>query len=373
MRKTNLLQRGSILVLTAVLLPIMLAFTGLAVDIGYVYVQHAHMQNVADAAALAGASKLGTSNSAAQSFANAYIDKNKDDTDTNQTVTYSFPSENSLKKLRVDISKDVPLFFFKYFDFSTLNLTVHATASYQGGGKNIFAYTIISGSDNGILNLGPGGGNTYNGLIHSNYKISQGGGNNTATGTITAVSKDIWSSTSQNSFHLNGTATGNASAIDISVANSGLSSLIDKIKSQNSYKNTYTDGLDLSSFGEGIYVTGDFKPGYVKWDGNLDTTTIVIAEGDIVFPGNNGKTMSSNNHIIFCSLNGDINFTFNGPFYGILYAPNGKINLNMGGSTFNGSIVGKTLDLGYGNTTINGKSFDIGSGSGGTTKVSLTE
>jgi Flp pilus assembly protein TadG len=374
MRQIRFCQKGSIIVLFALLLPTILAFTGLAVDLSYVYVQRSHMQNVADAAALAGATKLGTSNDAAQTLAETYITKNRDASDSGETVGYTFPSENNLKKIRVDITKDVPLFFWRYFGFDTMNLTVHATSSYQGASKNIFDYSIISGSPNGILNLGPGGGNTYNGAIHSNYKISQGGGTNKATGDITAVTakNDMWSTTSSSFTYDKSKAIGGQPSIDISVANSGLSSLINKIKSQNTYSGNYTDGLDLSKFGEGIYVTGSFKPSYVKWDGSLDTTTIVIADGDIVFPGNNGKTMSSNNHIIFCSLNGNITFTYNGTFYGILYAPNGNINLYMGGSTFNGSIVGKTLDLGYGNTTINGKSFGIGSSTSGTS-IKLTE
>ncbi|MBP2632301.1 MAG: hypothetical protein H6Q70_2929 [Firmicutes bacterium] len=374
MRQFCFCQKGSIIVFFALLLPTLLAFIGFAVDISYVYVQRSHMQNVADAATLAGAGKLGTSNAAAQTFAQTYIAKNSNANDTSQTVNYTFSTANNLKNIRVDITQDVPLFFWRYFGFDTMNVTVHANGSYSGGSKNIFDYTLISGSSNGILNLGPGGGNTYNGAIHSNYKLSQGGGTNTATGYITAVAATnaMWSTTSSSFTYDKTKATGGQSSIDISVANSGLSSLINKIKSQNTYSGNYIDGLDLSTFGEGIYVTGSFKPSYVKWDGSLDTTTIVIADGDIVFPGNNGKTMSSNNHLIFCSLNGNITFTYSGTFYGILYAPNGNINLYMGGSTFNGSIVGKTLDLGYGNTTINGKSFGIGSSTSGTS-IKLTE
>jgi len=372
MRQFCFWQKGSVIVLFALLLPTILAFTGLAVDLSSVYVQRSHIQNVADAAALAGAGKLGTSNNAAQAFAQTYITKNSAANDDSQTVNYTFSTANNLKKIRVDITQNVPLFFWRYFGFDAMNVNVHAIASYRGASKNIFEYTIISGSSNGILNLGPGGGNTYNGAIHSNYKISQGGGTNTATGDITAVSTDMWSTTSSSFTYDKSRAKSGQDSIDISVANSGLSSLINKIKSQNTYSGNYTDGLDLSTFGEGIYVTGSFKPSYVKWDGSLDTTTIVIADGDIVFPGNNGKTMSSNNYVIFCSLNGNITFTYSGTFYGILYAPNGNINLYMGGSTFNGSIVGKTLDLGYGNSTINGKSFGIGSSTSGTS-IKLTE
>ena len=47
-------ERGSILVLTALLLPIMFGCLGIAYDVGTVYMHKARLQNVADAAALAG-------------------------------------------------------------------------------------------------------------------------------------------------------------------------------------------------------------------------------------------------------------------------------------------------------------------------------
>lgn len=51
-------QQGAILVLTAFLLPFIIAFTGMAVDFGSAYVRRSQLQNAADAAALAGAYHL---------------------------------------------------------------------------------------------------------------------------------------------------------------------------------------------------------------------------------------------------------------------------------------------------------------------------
>ena len=47
-------ERGSIFVLTAMLLPIMLGCLGIAYDVGNIYIHKARLQNVTDAAALAG-------------------------------------------------------------------------------------------------------------------------------------------------------------------------------------------------------------------------------------------------------------------------------------------------------------------------------
>lgn len=371
-------QKGSVLILFAITIPLLFLFSAIAFELGAVYIQRAHMQNIADAAALAGAKSLnGTTNDTdARNQASLYISQNNSDSDTaaGQTTSITHPYKNDLQKIQVTLAEDIPLYFFKYFGYNSMHLSVSAVASNSGSAKGLFDYGIISGSSSGVLNLGPGGSNTYNANLYSNYKISQGGGNNTVNGTISTVSNSAWSTTSQNSFFGKYTLNTGVSPIDISLGNSGLSDLIQQIKAQNTYNGNYTGALNLKNFGKGIYVKGNFAPGYIEWTSDnsiLNSTTIVIAEGDISFGGNNGMSMSSNNYVIYCSLNGNITFTFNGPFYGILYAPKGNINLYMGGSTYYGSIVGQTLDLGYGATTINYKNYlGTGNASG---KVSLIE
>lgn len=379
MRHLKFNQKGSIFVLMAFTIPFIFALTAIAVDCGFLYIQKSHLQNIADAAALAGASQLGTSRGEAQRMAEDYIARNSTAADAANRIDFAFTENANTKTIRVEITRADPLHLMNFFRADTVDLTVHAVASYTGGARNIFDYTLISGAtrnefttnSQNVLNLGPGGGNTYYGLIHANYRASQGGGNNTVNGTVTTVDSTVWDKTSQNSFTLNGTATGNAAAIDISVENSGLSTLINQIKNQNTYNGNFTGGANFYNFGNGVYVTGAFKPSYVEW-GKLDTTTVVIAQGDIVINGNNGNTLSAGNHIIFCSLTGNITFTFNGPFYGILYAPQGSITLYMGGSTFTGSIVGKALSLGYGNTTIKYAAY-AGSGGNDPVRIRLIE
>lgn len=50
-------QKGALLVLTAVMLPLLLVFTGFAVDFGNMYYQKSRLQNATDAAVLAGSAK----------------------------------------------------------------------------------------------------------------------------------------------------------------------------------------------------------------------------------------------------------------------------------------------------------------------------
>ena len=55
-------QRGSILLLTAVLLPILIAMVGLAIDTAHLYAQQIRLQNAADAAVLAAAKEYSQGN-----------------------------------------------------------------------------------------------------------------------------------------------------------------------------------------------------------------------------------------------------------------------------------------------------------------------
>ena len=82
----------------------------MAVDLGYVYVQRSHMQNSADAAALAGATKLNTSDTAAGEFAQIYLSQNSTAADSGQSVAITYPHEKDLKKIRVEITEDIPCF-----------------------------------------------------------------------------------------------------------------------------------------------------------------------------------------------------------------------------------------------------------------------
>lgn len=57
-------QQGAIIALFALLLPILLAFTGFAVDFGRLYMEKGRLQNIADAATLAGLAELKAQNKA---------------------------------------------------------------------------------------------------------------------------------------------------------------------------------------------------------------------------------------------------------------------------------------------------------------------
>lgn len=116
-------QQGAILVLTAFLLPFIIAFTGMAVDLGNLYVQHQRLQNAADAAVLAGAKAYAENNEKVDSHPNAdarakeYIDGQYHNLAADEEIDapqYKAKEYNKQVYYRVNLSKEVPLYFLSF-------------------------------------------------------------------------------------------------------------------------------------------------------------------------------------------------------------------------------------------------------------------
>ena len=91
-------QRGAFMVFFAILVPFFLGMIGFAVDAGFVYMQKAKMQDIADAAALAGAARLNDSEDReghVTSAVKAYTEANG--MKTNATNLFRLDDEASLK------------------------------------------------------------------------------------------------------------------------------------------------------------------------------------------------------------------------------------------------------------------------------------
>lgn len=131
-------QRGAFMVFFAILVPFFLGMIGFAVDAGFVYMQKAKMQDIADAAALAGAARLNDGSDArdgnVKSAVRAYADANGMKTTATNVLNLDqegsmAPSKNNFQiaqgilssvmdkdnvqrdHVRVVIAKRVPTFF----------------------------------------------------------------------------------------------------------------------------------------------------------------------------------------------------------------------------------------------------------------------
>jgi Flp pilus assembly protein TadG len=120
-------QRGQTLPIACLFLAVLLGLSGLVVDLGNGYFQRRQAQNIADAAALAGAEAIpsGTWTTAAQSYA-AKNDKAGDQ------VTVS---SNGTDSVTVTVSRSVPTFLLGIVGTGSLKVTSNATATVEAIGQ----------------------------------------------------------------------------------------------------------------------------------------------------------------------------------------------------------------------------------------------
>ena len=113
-------QQGAIIAFTALLLPMIIVGTGLAVDFGNIYVQYSRLQNAADAAALAGAHEYAVkgenvkSHHKADKMAEQYVQGQYHNLEQSENIVEKKYQARSLAKItyyRVKLSKEVPLYF----------------------------------------------------------------------------------------------------------------------------------------------------------------------------------------------------------------------------------------------------------------------
>ncbi len=379
-------QKGSILMLMAFTIPFLFALTAIAVDCGYLYVQKSHLQNIADAAALAGAAKLGASTAEAQALAESYIAKNSTAADAGIVSTITFPEENNTKKIRVAISKAAPLLFMKYFNYNSIALAVYAVATGGGGSPGIFDYSIIAGGTGTFYLLGEygSGSNKFNGPIHVNGKFQfdknsengWGSDNIPSTGTeinapitISAAKYDIGGLNKPANQVLASKFTFGTDKIDITETNSVIDA---KIKSLTNKSNTFSDShpanvwgsIDVSKLTSPLYVAGSFGSGYDAKNlvsGTYSNNVVIVATGDISI-NFSAATFTSSATVTLVSLNGSIMLSGGNVINLNALAPHGSVTVNGGGTTLNGYLIGQSVILGQGARTYKNANWTQGSG-----------
>ncbi|WP_425801577.1 pilus assembly protein TadG-related protein [Desulfitobacterium sp. Sab5] len=113
--------RGSIAILVAIGLTVLLGCGAMVTDVGLIYAEKAKLQNAVDAAALAGVQELPNNPDGAVQIAQDYAQQNGAD-----TISYSFEADN--KKMDVSAQKDVPTYFAKIWGINSEQITAAAQA-----------------------------------------------------------------------------------------------------------------------------------------------------------------------------------------------------------------------------------------------------
>jgi len=127
-------DRGQVLVLVALAMVVLLGMAALAIDVGFMYCTRNELQRSADAGALAGAVQftLPTENwnllptrNRAESSARDFVSRNPAASGPLVVDNVLFPQDN---QIRVDVSRNVALFFSSIFGIQNRTITAYAVA-----------------------------------------------------------------------------------------------------------------------------------------------------------------------------------------------------------------------------------------------------
>jgi len=124
MKKTLNYENGQVLVLVALLMVILIGFTGVIVDVGVMQMTKANLQNAADAAAIAGAQKL-PNKTTAENTAKDYAELNG--AEKSKTIV-STPYNGDSNMIEVVCTKNVPFSFAKVLGFNDRDVSARAVA-----------------------------------------------------------------------------------------------------------------------------------------------------------------------------------------------------------------------------------------------------
>jgi hypothetical protein len=121
--KATFTERGQVLVMSALVMLVLMAAIGLAIDLGRIFVARAQLVRSLDAAALAGTLEL-PNVPAAQAKVYQYMTANDPDAEVDVPVS---PQE---RQIQVNGHKQVPMFFIKIFGVESVEVNASARAGF---------------------------------------------------------------------------------------------------------------------------------------------------------------------------------------------------------------------------------------------------
>ena len=347
-------QKGSVSVIIALLLPVLLGCVGMALDIGNLVFTKTRLRNAIDAAVCAGAMQL-PNQSQAMATATSFLASNGFPAAA-PTITFTqdtVKNPNNSPEINISVTQSVPTNFMGIFGSKSVNLTVAAEAVYSGGLTPPFTYNLFS-----VRDLSMNGSEHVQGSIHTDGVLNMNG-SEVIGGNVEGL----------NGINMNGSehVTGYAQANTLANINIHGSEKIDggfkagatnitmpdfsqQIIAATQFADMHTgpytfNGSDVH--GGTIYVTGD-----LTINGNISWTGSILATGNITINGS--SRIQGSNQIFLYSSGGNI--TMNGSCsFGtttascIAYAPStdsgkGVIIIN-GSSTWYGRVIGNLLTI----------------------------
>lgn len=146
--------RGAVAIIVALLAPVLVGFGALIVDVGVWYGTQIHLQNAADAGAMAGARTLPYSESKNADFEQSVVTNSESEAEPglskNMTTTYNITTTGSVQNITVITESPEQILLSGIFGHMPLSITAAATASvYTNNSACVMA--LGQGSGDGII------------------------------------------------------------------------------------------------------------------------------------------------------------------------------------------------------------------------------
>lgn len=169
------------MVLFALMLPVLLGMMGLGIDVAHIFRERRSLQNVADLAALAGASQIPDDPTSAENIAESVAAENGA---SNSEVTANAGYDGDETKIEVTVTRDLGLIFMPVFGLDSVTVEGRAVAAHSTSSRTtIFAKKDTHCWDEAIY------WNSSNievtGDVHSNAAITMNGSDNQIDGSLT--------------------------------------------------------------------------------------------------------------------------------------------------------------------------------------------
>jgi Flp pilus assembly protein TadG len=345
-------ERGSVAVIVAILLPVIIGIAGLAIDVGSWYLTQAQLQNAADAAAIAGAQDLPNNPTGAAAAAQTQVTDNV----SGATVTSVTPYNGSSSQIQVTVSKRSTVSFAAVLGIGAPTVTASAVATAsQGTGNFIYAASTACNA----ISIATSGQLAATSLW-SNGGITVSGQHTTVSGQV-----DIGNSACPFPSQLTppgATSVGTNTGWPVPLPTTAQGNMSSSCSSASI---VITDSSWLSANPPGIYCTTGFvlifNSGSLTFNGyefvseNTSPNAIYVStSGNTTFTG---YSAGSAPQTLFYATAGGINFnnSGSGALTGYVFAPNGQVSFSVSGNTDTGFIEASTIALSNsGNTSLTG-------------------
>jgi cytoskeletal protein CcmA (bactofilin family) len=352
-------QKGTVAILVGVMMPVMIGFIGLALDVANLVAVRTEMQNTVDAAVCGGCLKLTLpipgGQAQAKTEANSLIASNNfSSADATLTFTQdTVRNPANAPEINCTLTNAVPTHFMQVLGIATVNLNAYAEAILESKAENYpggpFNYTIFSNTKLTI------NGNEYiQGSVHSNGHLRLNGsltitqraeGYTGVTATGTSLTVGSLGANTTNEIKQDGNIPQFAGVQNIAMPNYTQQVLDTPGLTTYNGDQAFNGNLNISG---NIYVNGNVTIG-----GTITDTGAILATGNITVSGK--STISGANQVFLYSsggqitINGDDGFG-SGASSVVAYAPandgtaDGTITIN-GTNHLNGHVIGNSITI----------------------------